>query len=183
LFNEVAAKVALRYMKKPLIPPLVMPIDEFENYIDIFPLRFLNHSIVHHAIYGEDLLENLTICHQTLMTQCRLETRGILNRLLNDYIACGGDKIKTANKINKTFKSDIPIFRGLIKLTGLTPPISHKEVIITLPDAARINAGIFKTIYDLNTKYGKINKDAVEQIFDEYYCVISELDTKLQHSV
>jgi len=183
LFNEVAAPVASKYLKKPLAVPLVMSIDEFESYIEIFPLRFLNHCIVHQAIYGEDLLENLSICHQTLMTECRHDVRGILNRLLNDFISCGGDKIKTANKIKDSFRGDIPLFRGLIKLTGVIPPINHKEVIIALPDAAKIKAGIFKTIYELNTKYGKISKDVVEGIFDEYYSVINELDKKLQHSV
>jgi len=194
LFIDVTARVAKNYLKKPLSPPLIMTIDEIESYIDIFPLRFLNYNITHQTIYGFDLFADLNICHQTLLNQCRLETRNILNRLINDYIETGGDRGKIAKKIKKAFRGDIPLFRGLIKLTGVIPPVNHKDVIVALPDVARIGAGIgagiggigagiFKTIYEMDTKSGKLPKDFLEKIYDEYYAVINELDKKLEHSV
>lgn len=184
LFIKTAASITKIYQKKPLCVPLVMSVDEINSYIEIFPLKFLNHGLLHQTIYGDDLLQGLDISHQGLLTQCRQEVRAILNRLLRDYIVTGGDKIKTAKKIRDSFRENIPLFRGLIKLTGTIPPINHKDVIIALPGAAKIsNAGIFNAIYNLNIKKLKNNKDYLENIFNEYYSVLMELDKKLKYSV
>ena len=65
-FLDILAPLGQNYGKKGIAAPLIMDPAYLHSSVDVFPLEFFNFKLLHHVLYGEDLLGGLEIDRQEL---------------------------------------------------------------------------------------------------------------------
>ena len=168
-FLELIAPLGKKYGKHKVAAPLIMTPDYIRTSLDVFPIEFLNFSLIHLTVFGEDILENLEINRMDLRHQCERELKAKLIQLRQGYISSQGNRKILTEGFVSSIAGYIPLFRGIISLFGKEPPVRQSEVITALSEAVNTDTGVFTKI--LKVKHGKISLSIEElnTIFEDYY--------------
>ncbi len=125
--------VFLQQFKKSKMLPLIFTYDEIKNSTDVFPLEFLNIKYTHTVLYGENVLDKLSIAKQDVKRQLEFELRSKLIHLREHYLG-----IKKDSELRQLLKSAtpslLPLLYGLLFLADIKPKNTLHEL------AAQVNA-------------------------------------------
>jgi hypothetical protein len=168
-FLDILAPLGNKYGKQGFSAPLIMDPVYICNSVDVFPLEFLNFKLVHHAIYGDDLLAGLEIDQKELRLQCERELKGKLIWLHRIYVSSMGDKKVLARDIVSHFGGYLPIFRGILHLLGQVPPLGLRKVLDLLFTLTGTETRVFEEIYDLKNHLSKPSEEETSRLFAEFY--------------
>jgi hypothetical protein len=174
-FLAFLAPLGKKYGKQKVAAPLIMTPHYIEASLDVFPLEFLNFKLIHSAVFGEDLLQDLVIDRMDLRYQCERELKVKLIWIRQSYLSAQGDRKLLTEGFANSIAGYIPLFRGVISLFGKTPPVRQHDVIQTLGEETGVNADIFAKT--LREKYQKIkpSMDELHTMFEEYYAATEKL--------
>jgi hypothetical protein len=143
--------------------------------VDVFPIEFLNFKLVHHALYGEDLLGGLEIDQNYLRLQCEREIKGKIVWLHKIYLSALGDKKVLAADIVGYLRGYLPILRGILHLLGQAPPVGLMETADLLFKLTGVDADVFKEIYSIKKNRIKPSGAEVSQLFARFYGATAKL--------
>jgi hypothetical protein len=174
-FLEVIAPMGKKYGKKKVAAPLIMTPGYVENSRDVFPIEFLNIKLVHETVYGEDIFGNMEIHLPDLRHQCEREIKVKLIGLRQGYIASAGDKKAILEGFVSSITGYIPLFRGVIYLTGKEPPILNVDVLRTLNEVTGFDCSIFGKILKEKKHREKLGIDELNRMFEDYYKTTEQL--------
>ena len=91
-FLDILAPLGRKYGKQGIAVPFIMDPGYIQSSLKVFPIEFLNFKLVHHTIYGDDLLAGLEINRGELRRQCEREIKGKLIWLQKSYVSAMGIK-------------------------------------------------------------------------------------------
>jgi len=168
-FFEFLAPVGKKYGKKRLAPPLVLTLDFIRRSADVFPIEFLTYKLIHKTVCGEDIFEVLPVNKKDLRSQCERELKSKLVGLGEGYISAKGERKTLIEGYIRYMANYIPLFRGIIYLTGKEPPTARLDVIKALSGATGVNTDVFERVYMAKSKGEKFSGAALKNIFEEYY--------------
>lgn len=168
-FLRFLASLGGAYKKKNVAAPLVMTDSYLRSSLDVFPVEFLDLKLIHLTVYGDDLLNDLSIDRQHLRLQCEREVKTKLISLRQGYVATLDKKPLLLETLSRTITGYIPLFRAIISLLGQSPPVPKLEVLDRLRASARIETDIFKKILLLKRREITLTKAEAEGAFEEYY--------------
>jgi hypothetical protein len=174
-FLELIAPLGKKYGKHKVAAPLIMTPDYIKTSLDVFPIEFLNFKLIHSTVFGEDILENLEIDSMDLRHQCERELKTKLILLRQGYISSQGNrKLLTEGFVN-SITGYIPLFRGIIVLSGKEPPAGQSEVIKALSNAVNVNTNVYSRV--LKEKHGrvKLSIEELNTIFEDYYAATEKI--------
>jgi hypothetical protein len=174
-FLELLAPLGKKYGKKRVGAPLIMTPEYINTSLDVFPIEFLNFKLIHTTVYGEDVFENIEIERMDLRHQCERELKSKLIWLRQGYISSQGDKKILTEGFVRSITDYIPLFRGIIVLSGKEPPVLQSEVITALSDAVKIDTGIFAKVLKEKRDKAKLSIEELNTIFEEYYSATEKL--------
>ncbi len=168
-FLDVLAPLGPKYGKTGLAAPWVMDPGYIQGSVDVFPLEFLSLKLVHHTLYGEDLLGGLKIDRRELRFQCERELLGKLLWLRRIYVSAMGDHQVLAADIVRHSKGDLPLFRGILHLLGVTPESSLKKSLAQLAVLTGADLGVFAEISAIKKNLSKPSKEEISGLFENLY--------------
>ena len=168
-FLDTLAPLGKRFRQKGLAVPLIMDPVYLQRSLAAFPIEFLSFKLVHHALYGEDLLAGLEINRQELKCQCDRELKGRIVWLQKNYVSAMGDKKALAAKIVSHMGGYLPILRGILHLLGQGPPPGLEKVLDLLFKATGSDTRVFTEIYAIKKNLAKPSKEEVSRLFVEFY--------------
>jgi hypothetical protein len=174
-FLDILAPLGKKYRQQGIAAPLIMDPGYIQSSLDVFPLEFLNFKLVHHAIYGEDLLGGLEINRQDLRLQCEREIKGKLIWLHRIYVSSMGDKEVLAADIVSHFGGYLPIFRGILHLLAQAPPLGLKKIMDRLFKSTGIETEAFEEIYAIKNNLTKPSKEEISKLFEKFYRATEKL--------
>jgi hypothetical protein len=174
-FLDILAPLGKKYGKKGIAVPLVMDSGYLQSSLDVFPLEFLNFKLVHHALYGEDLLAGLEINKQELRRQCEREIKGKLVWLQRSYVSSRGEKKVLAANIVSHLGGYLPLLRGILYLLGQDPPLGLKKVLDRLFRLTGTETEVFEEIYAIKKNLSKPSKEELSQLFAKFYGATEKL--------
>ncbi len=174
-FLESIAPLGKKYGKNNVAAPLIMTPEYINRSLDVFPIEFLNFKLIHAAVFGEDILENIEINRADLRSQCERELKVKLIGLRQAYISSLGDRKILLEKLVASISGYIPLFRGIIVLLGKQPAIRQKEVITTLSETAHINISAFARLLDAKREQIKLSQEDLKTIFEDCYITTEKL--------
>lgn len=174
-FLAIVAPLGKKYSRQKVAAPLIMTPDYIESSLDVFPIEFLNFSLSHATVFGDDIFENIRIDRMDLRHQCERELKTKLIWLRQGYISSMGDRKMLSEGFINSITGYMPLFRGIISLLGKEPPLLQSAVIRSMSEAAGINTDIFAKV--LKDKHEKIRRsvDELNTIFEDYYAVTEQL--------
>lgn len=168
-FVEFIAPLGRKYKKRNLAAPLIMTSEYIQNSLDVFPIEFFNFKLIHETVYGEDILNNLSIDRRHMRLQVERELKTKLIWLRQGYISTMGDRRMLVESLKNSIKEYIPLFRAIISLFEADVPVASLDVIKKLEEVTKVNCLIFERI--LMLKKGRVSpdKDELDKYFEEYY--------------
>ncbi len=168
-FLDVLAPLGGKYGKTGLAAPSVMDSGYIQSSVDLFPLEFLSLKLVHHTLYGEDLLAGLQIDRKELRCQCERELLGKLIWLRRIYVSAMGDHKVLAADIVRHFRGYLPLFRGIVHLLGQAPANGLKKALEQLVTLTGAEIEVFAEIYAIKKNLSKPSKEEISGLFENYY--------------
>ena len=172
---ELLAPLGKKYGKHKVAAPLVMTPDYIKSSLDVFPIEFLNFKLIHSAVFGEDLFQDLAIDRMDLRHQCERELKVKLIWIRQSYLSAQGNrKLLTEGFVN-SITGYIPLFRGVVFLFGKTPPVRQHEVIEALAAETKVNTDVFAKVLREKHQKIKLSMDELNTMFEEYYVATEKL--------
>ena len=71
--------------------PLILPVDEFRQSLDAFPLEYGEILRAHHTVFGDDILKGVSIAPADLRRACEAQVKSHLLHLREEYMEAGND--------------------------------------------------------------------------------------------
>lgn len=174
-FLELLAPLGKKYGRHRVAAPLIMTPEYILSSLDVFPIEFLNFKLIHSAVFGEDLFQDLQIDKMDLRHQCERELKVKLIWIRQSYLRAQGDrKLLTAGFVD-SITGYIPLFRGIIHLFGKTPPVKQSDVIAALAAESKVNTDVFAKVLREKHQKAKLSMDDLNTMFEEYYAATEKL--------
>ena len=157
-----------RRMGHPL--PVYFTVSELQNAADVFPIEFLQMKKARVVLYGEDLLANLNITDDFLRHQTEYELRSKLIQLRRLYIPASVSVENLENLMTESLVSFSALFRAVLLLYGVEPPVTKQEVITATVKHLKINGEPFEKIFDIrrNSASNKLDEISANHLFSDY---------------
>ena len=168
-FLDTLVPLGKRYRRMGLAVPLVMDPGYLHRSVEVFPIEYLSFKLVHHTLYGEDLLAGLEINRQELKYQCDRELKGRIIWLQKHYVSSMGDSKALAAYIISHMGGFLPILRGILHVLGQVPPPGLEKVLDLIATATGIDTRVFARIYAIKKIQAKPTKEEASQLFAGFY--------------
>jgi hypothetical protein len=174
-FLSFLAPLGRKYGKQRIAAPLIMTPEYISRSLDAFPIEFLDLKLVHHTLYGPDLLRDLNIPVPALRVQCERELKTRLIHLRQGYLSSLGTKNGLRDLLIRSITGSMALFRAVIALKGAKPPLMRAEVVAALDSAAGIDTGILRKLLALKAGELSPTESEVASLFENYYHTLESL--------
>lgn len=141
-----------RLINRYRITPLILTRMEFQNSADVFPMEYFDIQERNSVLFGEDETKMLKLERKNLRHQLEERLRGCVNSLRQMLIASRGRKRYLRYNLNILFGSFKSLFRGLLRLRGLSSiPHQWEEIVKLLHENFKVDANPFMEILKLRS--------------------------------
>jgi len=168
-------KLVDRGIRKGIAAPLFLTPEHIKSSSDTFPIEFLEMKDKHVLIFGEDLLSGLAIELSHIRFICEEQLKGKLIRIRQAYLEIGLRKKGMEALIKESLDSLFPVFRGLLRLKGIVPPIKKEDIARSLSDAFGVDYDTFIAVLKDEKNDEKIAGEELESFLERYIQQIEKL--------
>lgn len=150
--------------------PTYFTVSELQNAADVFPIEFYNMERARKVLYGADVLANLNISDEYLRHQTEFELRSKFIRLRREYIPASASVEGLVNLMTKSLSSFAALFRAVLIITGVEPPVTKHEIIALTVEHLKIDGSSFVKILNMreNNFAKPLNEVEANRIFGDY---------------
>ena len=147
--------VILDYSKKTKVVPIILTESGVMESSDVFPLELLDMRYPHEILFGEDVIEKVSLDKNHVRRQLEYELRSKLIHLRENYIW-----IKKPKQLKALLKSAVPtlmpLFYGLLFLKDVKPPTDLESLYTEVHDKYEVDMSLFRTIRQDKIKDGEL---------------------------
>jgi predicted nucleotidyltransferase len=165
------AQACMREWQKMGHPvPVYFTVSELQNAADVFPIEFHFMEYARKVLYGIDVLANLKISDEFLRHQTEYELRSKLIKLRRAYIPASTSSEGLVNLMTESLSSFAALFRAVLLLQGLTPPVTKHEIVALTVEKLKIEGSSFEKIFNIReNNFEKTLTDvSANELFAEY---------------
>ncbi|MEK9150042.1 MAG: hypothetical protein AAB267_08370 [Candidatus Desantisbacteria bacterium] len=155
-------------LKKRIPAPLFLTKPYIESSTDVFPIEFLEMKENHITIYGDDILSEIEVSKENLRLECESQIKGKLIRIRQAYLSMVGKKRGIENLLKESLNSLIPVFKGLLRLKGITLPSGKEEILRETAETFGYDSDVFVKIFQDRQNDKRIAGMDVEIFFEMY---------------
>jgi hypothetical protein len=160
---------AVKPLKKyPVDTPLLMTKAFIFASLDAYPLEFLDMKHNHILVFGEDVLNELSIDAHHLRLQCERELKAKVLHLRRGFLDGRGRARATRELIEVSLVAFIAIFRGLLYLKGVPVPQGRREIIRAVGEAFAFDPAVFLQCTDIREGVGRFSDSEIQSVFQTY---------------
>ena len=162
-----------------------MDKDEWFNSCDVYPIEYSDIKDRYKILYGENSIDCLTIEKKDLRLQCEQEVKSLLIRLRQTYLAKAPDKDAIKKLIQASSKTFMVIFRTVLRLSNVTVPKTHEDVVLLFAENIKNNGidfdcNLFLKILEVRKNPKGLKNDEIEsliqKLIDSINCVLKYVD-------
>lgn len=169
--------------KKTKSLPLIMDKDEWFDSSDVYAIEYSDIKERHKILYGEDLITSISYEKSNLRFQCEQETKNLLIRLRQTYLANVNNDRILKELIKSASKTIMVILRTILRLKDLEVPKSHKDVVLSISEKVtdlNFDKELFLKILDFRINNKAISKkdfgNVAQQIINTTNSVLKYVD-------
>ena len=155
-----------------LATPLVVPAQELERSLDVFPLEFAAIRADHVVVAGTDPFERATVDQEDVRRACEVQARSHLLHLREGFIEAGGNADALAILVVDSARPLAALLKALARLDGnqfdAAAAGRYAERILALESSVLTDVIAF-------TRAHEIPASEAEQIFPPYLAAIERL--------
>jgi len=154
--------------------PLFFTKAEFLQSCDIFPIEYLDMKDNHKTLFGEDPFVHLIINDKHLRHELEAELTGKLLKLRQQYMVADY-KSETRRLLIGSISTFLLLFRHLIRLYGITPPLRRLDALNFLSNKLGIKSQVFITVYNIKQGDKEAKKQDPDLLMEEYIAEIEKI--------
>jgi hypothetical protein len=149
--NELATAVEWWTRQKHHVP-LLLTREELERSADVFSIELLDMREQHRVLYGEDVLEGLTIPTHFHRAQLEYELREKTILLRERMLLARGSKNRLWELLLGSLSTFVTLFRHTLIAMGDSAPRSKREAIQALVSRIQMDPSDFLQLLDIREK-------------------------------
>lgn len=150
--------------------PVYFTVSELKHAADVFPIEFHQMEKARKVLYGADVLSDVKISDKFLRHQTEYELRSKLIQLRRLYIPASISVEQLTSLMSDSLASFASIFRAVLLLHGIEPPVTKPEIVRATVRKLGINGESFEGIMTLRDKSaaGKLDEVSANRLFSGY---------------
>jgi hypothetical protein len=151
--------------------PVYFTLEELSDAADVFPIEFHQMEKARMVLYGADPLENLKISDEHLRHQTEYELRSKLIQLRRLYIPASVSVERLTGLMGDSLGSFAALFRAVLLLSGVEPPVAKREVVMATVKHLKINGEPFEKIFELRERGASahgLDDVSANRLFSDY---------------
>lgn len=129
--------------------PVYFTVSELNDAADVFPIEFHQMEKARIVLYGRDPFEFVRITDENLRHQTEYELRSKLIQLRRLYIPASVSVAKLVALMSDSLASFAALFRAVLILKGLDPPVAKPDVVRATIHALGLEGEAFERIFEL----------------------------------
>ncbi len=164
-------------------PPLVFTLEELQRSADVFTIELLDMKSHHRILYGEDVLEKISVPLHYHSIQVERELRTDWLRLRQAILAAPKKSKVHLEIMASSFSSFAALFRHALIALGDTPAETRREAIDRIAQFAGADPAGFHTI--LGLREGKLKERDVDtrKTLNQYFSFVEAVTEKFDRQL
>lgn len=157
--------------------PVYFTVSELQNAADVFPIEFHQMESARRVLYGTDVLDGLEISDAYLRHQTEYELRSKLILLRRSYIPASASTEGLTTLMAESFSSFSTLFRAVLLLHGISPPVTKHEVVAVTVDRLGLDGAVFEKVFNIREDNfaGRLDDVEANRLFGEYLVQIEKV--------
>ena len=116
---DACARQAAQWGRREIAIPLILPVEEFEQSLDAFPLEYADILGSHVIAYGDDPFVGVTVATEDLRRACETQVKSHLLHLREGYIEAHAVPSTVAQLVAASASPFAALLRQVARLHGV----------------------------------------------------------------
>src|SRR6267154_1431667 len=155
--------------------PLFMTRDEVKRSTDVFTIELMDIKEHHRMLFGEDVLQELTIPTKLHRVQVEYELGEKLALLRQHLLLASGNDSRMWELLLRSVSSFATLFRHALMVLGHESPVGKREVVQALSKQIGSDASAFLQVLDVREKKADRKKFDVADVFSRYLATLEQV--------
>lgn len=170
---DACAGRAAGWRRAHIAMPLVLPMDEFRESLDAFPLEYGEILRAHQTVHGQDVLAGVTIAPDDVRRACETQVKSHLVHLRESYMESGANPKAVAELVSASAAAFGALLRNVARLNGVH---SSSRMDTTL-EGARIAGVSERVVADVLAleRPSAVPQSDPARLFPEYLAAVEHL--------
>ena len=156
-------------------PPLFMTRDEVARSADVFTIELLDMKRHHRVLFGEDMLQNLSIPANLHRVQVEYEMLEKLSLLRQHLLLAAGDDSRQWELLVRSVSSFATLFRHALIVLGYDAPVGKREAVQALSKQVGFDASGILQVLDVRERKAERKQFAVADVFARYLAALEQV--------
>ncbi len=156
-------------------PPLFMTCDEIARSTDVFTIEFLEMQQHRRVLFGEDVLQGLSIPANLHRVQVEYELREKMALLRQHLILASGNESRLWELLLRSVSSFATLFRHALIVLGKNAPVGKREAVQALSSQIGFDAAGFLQVLDVRERKSDRKKFDVADVFSRYLAALEQV--------
>jgi hypothetical protein len=156
-------------------PPLFMTRDEIEHSTDVFTIELLDMQQHHRVLFGEDVVQSLSIPANLHRVQVEYELREKLALLRQHLLLASGKDSRLWDLLVRSVSSFATLFRHALMVLGHEAPVGKREAIQVLSKQIGFDASAILQVLDVRERKLDRKNLNVTDVFSRYLSALEQV--------
>lgn len=156
-------------------PPLFMTLDEIERSADMFAIEFMDMQQHHRVVFGQDVLQGLSIPVNLHRVQVEYELREKLVLLRQHVLLASGKDSRLWELLLRSVSSFTTLFRHALIVLGHDASVGKREAVEALSKLMGFDASGILQVLDVREQKSDRGKFDVADVFSRYLAALEQV--------
>src|SRR5580658_7388883 len=156
-------------------PPLFMTREEIERSVDVFTIELIDMQQHHRVLYGEDVIQGLTIPANLHRVQVEYELREKLALLRQHLLLASGNNSRLWELLLRSVSSFATLFRHALIVLGHDAPVSRRDAVQALSKKVGFDASGILQVLDVRERKSDRKQLDVTGVFSKYLSTVEHV--------
>jgi hypothetical protein len=161
-------------------PPLFMTRGEVERSADVFTIEMLDMQQHHRVLFGEDVVQKLSIPPNLHREQVEYELREKLTLLRQHLLLALGNDSRLWEVLLRSVSSFATLFRHVLIVLGDEAPVGKRESLQALAAKIGFDATGFLQVMDVRERKTDRKQFDVSDVFARYLAAVEKVTGSLE---
>jgi predicted nucleotidyltransferase len=164
-----------KWSKRGIVTPLFLSREYISSSLDTFPIEYLEMKTSYQCLYGEDILEGLSLDRSFIRLQCEREIRSKLLRLRQAFLETQGNTTRVRELITQSMPTFVVLLKTLLYLKEEMVPARTPDVFSRSASVLGLEEGILSELLALKAGKSTKSKDDVLSFLGAYAAEMQKL--------
>ena len=156
-------------------PPLFMTREEIVRSVDVFTIELIDMQQHHRVLFGEDVIQGLSIPLNLHRVQVEYELREKLELLRQHLSLASGNHSRMWELLLRSVSSFTTLFRHVMLVLGQSAPVGKREAVQALAQQIGFDASGVLQVLDVREKKTDRKKFDVADVFARYLAALEQV--------